>query len=186
HHWQHGVTPRFSSGPTREQIKGHKPNPKSAAATATAPPLMSRSSKISQGSARNAEQTAETQRSARSTATTVASLSSSRDGRGLQRAPDSTDRGSLFSDGRTTRSLSGASSAASLTPCSSTCTPRETSRTTTTMAMSTARAEATLAVLEAERAQLEHRLKKVEDELRQEQLMTMKESRKRGKRRTVR
>lgn len=42
---------------------------------------------------------------------------------------------------------------------------RETSRTTTTMAMSTARAEATLAVLEAERAQLEHRLKKVGDVL---------------------
>lgn len=38
---------------------------------------------------------------------------------------------------------------------------RETSRTTTSMAMSTARAEATLAVLEAERAQLERRLKRV-------------------------
>ena len=38
---------------------------------------------------------------------------------------------------------------------------RETGRTTTSMTMSTARAEATLAVLEAERAQLERRLKKV-------------------------
>lgn len=38
---------------------------------------------------------------------------------------------------------------------------RETARTTSTMAMSTARAEATLVVLEAERAQLERRLEKV-------------------------
>lgn len=40
---------------------------------------------------------------------------------------------------------------------------RETARTTSTMAMSTARAEATLVVLEAERAQLERRLEKVKN-----------------------
>eukprot|EP00904_Undaria_pinnatifida_P006483 jgi/Undpi1/2965/HiC_scaffold_14.g06342.m1 len=66
-----------------------------------------------------------------------------------ERPPDS-----ARSEPRTSRSFTARSSEGSRG------TPRETGRTTTSMTMSTARAEATLAVLEAERAQLERRLKK--------------------------
>ncbi|CAM9941775.1 unnamed protein product, partial [Ectocarpus fasciculatus] len=93
--------------------------------------------------------------SARS-AGTAASICSSKGGRGLQ----ASYCGSGVPSARTTSRSLTSSAAVSLTDYS-TDTPRETVRTTTTMAMSTARAEATLAVLEAERAQLEHRLKKV-------------------------
>ncbi|CAM9917331.1 unnamed protein product [Ectocarpus sp. 6 AP-2014] len=114
--------------------------------------------------------------SARS-AGTAASFSSSKGGRGLP----SSYCGSGVPSGRTTSRSLTSSAAISLTDYS-TDTPRETVRTTTTMAMSTARAEATLAVLEAERAQLEHRLKKVEDELRQERILGKENNKKRGHR----
>ncbi|CAN0010572.1 unnamed protein product, partial [Scytosiphon promiscuus] len=118
------------------------------------------------------------QTSARSLGSLQSSSSSRREGGLLEQRSDSAKGGS--SARRTSRSFGG--DVDSLTDYS-TDTPRDTARTTTTMAMSTARAEATLAMLEAERAQLEHRLKKVEDELRQEQLLSMEESRRRGRQR---
>lgn len=121
HHRQCGVTPRSSSGSARERVKGHDPNPIAAAVT-TSPLRSCRSGGGTTGrSARADEHVAETQRSARSVGT-AASLSSSRDGRGLQKVPDSTGRGSILS-GRTTARSHGASSVAGLTD-SSTGTPR--------------------------------------------------------------
>ncbi|CAM9629977.1 unnamed protein product [Ectocarpus sp. 8 AP-2014] len=168
HHQQRTGTPRRSLERSNRRPKEGEKIPATIAA-----PASHRSGGGGDGTNRTARHE-EPRASARS-AGTAPSFSSSKGGRGL---PASYCGSGVPSSRTTSRSLT--SSAAISRTDYSTDTPRETVRTTTTMAMSTARAEATLAVLEAERAQLEHRLKKVEDELRQERILSKENNKKRG------
>ncbi|CAM9641527.1 unnamed protein product [Ectocarpus sp. 12 AP-2014] len=170
HHQHRKGTPRRSPERSNRRPKEGEKIP----ATITAP-ASHRSGRGGDGTSRTARQK-EPRASARS-AGTAASFCSSKGGRGLP----ASYCGSGVPSGRTTSRSLTSSAAISLTDYS-TDTPRETVRTTTTMAMSTARAEATLAVLEAERAQLEHRLKKVEDELRQERILSKENKKTHGHR----
>ncbi|CAN0013814.1 unnamed protein product [Ectocarpus sp. 4 AP-2014] len=171
HHQQRKGTPRRSPERSNRRPKEGEKIPATIAA-----PASHRSGGGGDGTNRTARHD-EPRESARS-AGTAASFCSSKGGRGL---PASYCGSGVPSDRTTSRRSLTSCAATSLTDYS-TDTPRETVRTTTTMAMSTARAEATLAVLEAERAQLEHRLKKVEDELRQERILSKEDNQKRGHR----
>ncbi|CAM9527452.1 unnamed protein product, partial [Hapterophycus canaliculatus] len=173
HQQQRGVIPRPSSGKSNSRTRER--GVPTTCISASVPMPQKSGGGTAARSARSTLQVG-VQTSARPSES-VTSMSPSRQARGLQQQRSGPGKEKL-SARITSRSL--ASGADSFTDYS-TDTPRETGRTTTTMAMSTARAEATLSMLEAERAQLEHRLKKVEDELRQEHILSMEENRRRGR-----